>query len=214
MKNQVIRGGVSVEKWDSEKEKREPQGSASLKGAQIQILSKNSNSITVEGKTYKEGDVITTLTTDETGKAKTAADYLPYGDYQLKEVKPPAGYLASGVLTRSFSIRENGKMVEMKTAGTAVKNQVIRGGVSVEKWDSEKNKREPQGGATLKGAQIQILSKNSNSILVDGKIYQEGEVIATLTTDKEGKAKTSSDYLPYGNYQLKEIKAPTCYTAS
>ncbi len=210
----IIRGGVSVEKWDSEKEKREPQGSASLKGAQIQILSKNSNSITVEGKTYKEGDVITTLTTDETGKAKTAADYLPYGDYQLKEVKPPAGYLASGVLTRSFSIRENGKMVEMNTSGTAVKNQVIRGGVSVEKWDSEKNKREAQGAATLEGTQIQILSRNSNGILVGGKTYQEGEVIATLTTDKEGKAKTSSDYLPYGNYQLKEIKAPTGYTAS
>ena len=210
----IIRGGVSVEKWDSEKEKREPQGSASLKGAQIQILSKNSNSITVEGKTYKEGDVITTLTTDETGKAKTAADYLPYGDYQLKEVKPPAGYLVSGVLTRSFSIRENGKMVEMNTSGTAVKNRVIRGGVSVEKWDSEKNKREAQGAATLEGTQIQILSRNSNSILVGGKTYQEGEVIATLTTDKEGKAKTSSDYLPYGNYQLKEIKAPTGYTAS
>ncbi len=210
----IIRGGVSVEKWDSEKEKREPQGSASLKGAQIQILSKNSNSITVEGKTYKEGDVITTLTTDETGKAKTAADYLPYGDYQLKEVKPPAGYLASGVLTRSFSIRENGKMVEMNTSGTAVKNQVIRGGVSVEKWDSEKNKREAQGAATLEGTQIQILSRNSKSILVGGKTYQEGEVIATLTTDREGKVKTSSDYLPYGNYQLKEIKAPTGYTAS
>lgn len=213
-KESVIRGGVSVEKWDSEKNKREAQGGASLEGAQIQIVSKNQSSIIVEGKTYGEGEVVATLITDKDGKAKTSADFLPYGNYQLKEAKPPKGYTASGTLTRNFSVRENGKIVEMNTADTAVKNQVIRGGVSVEKWDSEKNKREAQGGASLEGAQIQILSRNQKSILVDGKTYQTGEVITTLTTDRYGKAKTGSGYLPYGDYQLKEIKPPAGYTGS
>ena len=96
------------------------------------------------------------------------------------------------------------KIVPMNTSGTAIKNEVIRGGVAVEKWDSEKDKREPQGTATLDGTKIQIISQNTNTVLVDGKEYKKGEVITTLTTDKDGKASTAADYLPYGNYQLKE----------
>ena len=47
----------------------------------------------------------------------------------------------------------------MNTSDTAIKNEVVRGGVAVEKWDSEKDKREPQGEASLEGAKIQIISK-------------------------------------------------------
>ena len=211
IKNEVIRGGVAVEKWDSEKDKREPQGEASLEGAQIQIISQNTNTVLVGGKEYKKGEVVATLTTDKEGKASTAADFLPYGDYQLKESVPPTGYTSGGTITRNFQIREDGKIVQMNTSGTAIKNEVIRGGVAVEKWDSEKDKREPQGTATLEGTKIQIISQNTNTVLVDGKEYEKGEVITTLTTDKDGKASTAADYLPYGNYQLKEQVPPTGY---
>ena len=211
IKNEVIRGGVAVEKWDSEKDKREPQGEASLEGAKIQIISQNTNTVLVGGKEYKKGEVVATLTTDKEGKASTAADFLPYGDYQLKESVPPTGYTSGGTITRNFQIREDGKIVQMNTSGTAIKNEVIRGGVAVEKWDSEKDKREPQGTATLEGTKIQIISQNTNTVLVDGKEYKKGEVITTLTTDKDGKASTAADYLPYGNYQLKEQVPPTGY---
>ena len=70
---------------------------------------------------------------------------------------------------------------------------MIRGGVAVEKWDSEKDKREPQGTAALEGTKIQIISQNTNAVLVDDKEYKQGEVIITLTTDKDGKASTVSD---------------------
>lgn len=210
-KESVIRGGVSVEKWDSEKNKREAQGGASLEGAQIQILSRNQKSILVDGKTYQTGEVITTLTTDRYGKAKTGSGYLPYGDYQLKEIKPPAGYTGSGILTRNFSIRENGKMVEMNTGDTAVKNKVIRGGIAVEKWDTEKNENLSQGAASLEGARFQVISMNPGTILVEDKEYKKGEAVAVLTTDKTGKAATEKELLPYGDYQLKEITPPQGY---
>ena len=213
IKNEVIRGGVAVEKWDSEKNKREPQGEASLEGAKIQIISQNTQTVLVGGKEYKKGEIVATLTTDKEGKASTAADFLPYGDYQLKESVPPAGYTSGGTITRNFQIREDGKFVQMNTSGTAIKNEVIRGGVAVEKWDSEKDKREPQGTAALEGTKIQIISQNTNTILVDGKEYKKGEVITTLTTDKDGKAGTAGDLLPYGNYQLKETAAPVGYTS-
>ena len=213
IKNEVIRGGVAVEKWDSELNKREAQGAASLEGAQIQIISRNEQTVLVGEKEYKNGEVVATLTTDKDGKASTAADFLPYGDYQLRENVPPTGYTAGGIITRNFQIREDGQIVQMNTAGTAIKNEIIRGGVAVEKWDSEKDKREPQGTATLEGTTIQIISQNEQEVLVDGKSYKNGEVVATLTTDEDGKASTAADLLPYGNYQLKETIPPNGYTS-
>ena len=212
-KEKIIRGGVAVEKWDSEKNKREPQGAATLEGTQIQIISQNDQEILADGETYKKGEVITTLTTDKDGKAGTAADFLPYGRYQLKEVKQPGGYTSAGITARNFEIRENGKIVQMNSSDTAIKNEVIRGGVAVEKWDRELEQRIPQGDASLEGAQIQIISNNPYTVLVGEKEYRKGEVVATLTTDKDGKASTAADLLPYGDYQLKETVPPTGYTS-
>ena len=134
IKNEVIRGGVAVEKWDSEKDKREPQGTADLEGAKIQIISQNDHEVLVDGKSYTKNEVVATLTIDKNGKASTAADLLPYGNYQLKESIPPTGYTSEGTITRNFEIREDGKVVQMNTSDTAIKNEVIRGGVAVEKW--------------------------------------------------------------------------------
>ena len=211
---EIIRGGIAVEKWDGEKNAREPQGKADLSGARIQIISLNDQEILAGGKTYKKGEVITTLTTDKDGKAGTAADFLPYGTYQLKEAAPPAGYTSNGITTRDFQIRENGKIVQMNTSDTAIKNEVIRGGVSVEKWDSELNKRTPQGDASLENAQIQIISRNEKTVIVGEKEYKKGEAVAVLTTDKDGKASTAADLLPYGDYQLKESVPPAGYTSA
>lgn len=212
-KEDIIRGGVTVEKWDSELDKKNAQGTATLEGTQIQIISQNDQEILADGKVYKKGEVITTLTTDKEGKAGTSADFLPYGSYQLKEVKQPGGYTSAGIITRNFEIRENRKIIQMNTSDTVIKNEVIRGGVAVEKWDSELNKRAAQGEATLEGAKIQIISRNEQTVLVGEKEYKKGEVVATLTTDKEGKASTSADLLPYGDYQLKESIPPVGYTS-
>lgn len=212
-KEELIRGGVAVEKWDSEKDKRVSQGAASLEGAKIQIISQNDQEIQVEGKTYKKGEVITVLTTDKNGRASTGASYIPYGSYQLKESVPPTGYTSAGTTVRNFEIRENGKVVQMNTSDTAIKNEVIRGGVAIEKWDSELEQRVSQGDTSLEEAQIQLVSRNDRTVLVGGKEYKKGEVITVLKTDKDGKVSTAADFLPYGDYQLAEIVPPTGYTS-
>lgn len=169
----VIRGGVRIEKWDNDLNRKEAQGTATLQGAQIQIISDNSNPVVVEGKTYNKGDVIMTLTTGADGSAATGADVLPYGNYIAKESKAPAGYNNSGVVQRLFQIREQGVVVNLNTSATAVKNDVIRGGVRVEKWDNETNEKAPQGSATLEGAVFQIVSFNDQPVMVNGKEYQK-----------------------------------------
>lgn len=210
----VLRGGVRIEKWDTQLDRKESQGGATLSGAELQIVSLNRNQVVVDGKTYEYGETVMTVTTDENGAAQTKKDALPYGDYRMKEVNPPEGYNNTGIIERDFSIREEGVIVNLNTTDTAIKNNVIRGGVEIEKWDKEKNQRKAQGSASLTGAQFQLISLNDHPVLVAGTLYQKQDVITTLTTDENGRAKTEAAYLPYGTYKCKEITPPTGYNAA
>ncbi len=212
VKNDVIRGGVKVAKWDKETNTQSAQGGATLQGATFEIISQNNNYVIVNGKSYKKGEVVATIKTDEKGVAQTSATLLPYGTYTLKETGAPTGYLNQGTnIAQTFTIRENGVVVDLNKDATAIKNNVIRGGVKVAKWDKESNSQSPQGDATLQGATFAIISQNSNYVIVNGKSYKKGEVVATIKTDEKGVAQTSATLLPYGTYTLKETGAPTGY---
>ena len=212
IKNQVIRGGVQLGKWDNELNTQNPQGDASLEGAEFAIINENAHDVIVNGKTYKKGQVVATLKTDANGNAQTASNLLPYGTYTLKETKAPTGYLNKGTnITQTFTIRENGVIVDLNKDATAIKNQVIRGGVQLGKWDNELNTQNPQGDASLEGAEFAIINENAHDVIVNGKTYKKGQVVATLKTDANGNAQTASNLLPYGTYTLKETKAPTGY---
>lgn len=207
----VIRGGVRVEKWDSDLNSNDAQGGATLEGAEFEIVTLNNNDVIVDGERYSRGEVVATIETNDDGVASTANDLLPYGSYRIREVGAPGGYNNSGTIQRDFNIRENGVIVNLNTSDTAIKNDVIRGGVRVEKWDSELNSNDAQGNATLEGAQFQIISTNDNPVVVNGETYENEEVVATITTDETGAAQTSANLLPYGNYLIREVKAPEGY---
>ena len=211
IKNDVIRGGVSVEKWDMELDRNDPQGDATLAGAVLEIINRSQNSVVVSGKEYAPGAVVHTLTTGEDGSASTANNLLPYGTYEIVEKAAPTGYLNTGAVRRTFTIRENGKVVEMNAADTAIKNDVIRGGVSVEKWDFELDRNDPQGDATLSGAVFEIYNRSQNSVVVGGTEYAPGTVVHTMTTGEDGSASTEDNLLPYGTYEIVENTAPTGY---
>lgn len=212
VKENVIRGGVSVEKWDAQLNKKgAAQGDATLAGAVLEIVNKSDSSVVVGGKTYGPGAVVHTMTTDVNGAASTANNLLPYGEYEIVEKTAPTGYLNTGTVRRSFEIRTNGVVVNLTTADTAIKNDVIRGGVSVEKWDMELDRNDPQGDATLSGAVFEIYNRSKAGVVVSGKEYAPGQVVHTLTTGEDGSASTENDLLPYGTYEIVEKVAPTGY---
>ena len=208
----VIRGGVSIEKWDFETKNKVPQGSATLAGAEFTITNQSAKAVIVDGKSYEKGKEIMTIKSDEEGIASTKNAVLPYGEYQISETKAPDGYLPEGEnLTQNFSIRKNGELVEMNTEKTAAQNKVIRGGVKIEKWDYELHEKVPQGSATLEGAEFTITNQSKQPVIVDGVSYPVGAVIMTLVTDQEGVVLTKNNILPYGEYQISETKAPVGY---
>ena len=209
----VIRGGVSIEKWDNELDRKAaPQGDATLEGAVFEIWNRNVNSVLVEGTMYAPGTVVYTMTTDATGTATTANDSLPYGQYEIIEKTPPTGYLETGVIRQTFNITNQGVIVSLKTSNTAIKNNVIRGGVEIEKWDIERGQPKlKQGDATLEGAVLEIWNRSANLVLVGGTEYAPNTVVHTMTTNADGWAGTANDLLPFGSYEIIEKTPPTGY---
>ncbi|MFR3584388.1 MAG: SpaA isopeptide-forming pilin-related protein, partial [Coprococcus sp.] len=90
--NERVKAEIVLEKEDAETGKT-PQGDASLKGAVYGLYARE-NIVHPDGKTgvlYQKDEQVATLKTDDTGKAEVKDLYL--GNYYIKEITPPAGYL-------------------------------------------------------------------------------------------------------------------------
>ena len=194
--NEVVRGGIDIEKQDSQTGST-PQGNASFAGISFEIINRSDNPVVVDGQTYAVGEVVMTITTDESGYASTGSDVLPYGTYEVRESATNESMLLTW-LGETVQVRQNGHSVAI----TAV-NEVERGGLSVEKQDTITGST-PQGDADFEGITFEIINNSRNPVIVEGQKYQPGEVVKTLVTDSEGKASTADDLLPYGEYILHE----------
>ena len=194
--NEVVRGGIDISKEDSEMGTT-PQGNSSFAGISFEVVNRSANPVVVNGTTYAVGEVVMTLTTDESGRAATSNDVLPYGTYEVKESSTNESMLLTWT-GETVTVRQNGHSV----AVTAV-DEVERGGLSVEKQDSITGST-PQGDANFEGINFQIINNSRNPVMVEGQKYQPGEVVKILVTDSEGKASTADDLLPYGEYILHE----------
>ena len=196
----VIRGGVRIEKWDSETDSRKAQGGATLQGAEFRIISLNDAPVIVNGISYVKNDTVASLTTDKTGAAWTSADLLPYGAYRVEEIEAPEGYNPSGTLSREFHIRQDGKTVNLSTASTAIKNEIIRGDIQIIKF-SEPLDEEADRMSPLEGIVFELTSKTT------GEVFR-------ITTDENGCASTtqlqisSRGNLVYDTYTVHEKNPP------
>ena len=194
--NEVVRGGIDISKEDSEMGST-PQGNSSFAGISFEIINRSANPVVVGSTTYAVGDVVMTITTDENGHASTGNDVLPYGTYEVRESATNESMLLTWT-GETVQVRQNGHSVSV----TAV-DEVERGGLAVEKQDSITGST-PQGDADFEGITFQIINNSRNPVMVEGQKYQPGEVVKTLVTDDQGKASTSDDLLPYGEYILHE----------
>ena len=175
--DKIIRGGVKVKKLDFETKKDNPQGNAALQGAVFEIVTLSDSPVSVGGNTYKKGEVITELETDEEAAAQTESLFLPYGSYEIREKNPPAGYLGEGVISRNFDIAENGVVVDMTGEEQAIQNQIKRGDFEGVKAGGKKYKR-------LAGVPFEIKSTTT------GETH-------TIVTDENGQFNTSADWTPH-----------------
>ena len=172
--DQVIRGGVKIQKRDLETKDTKAQGSATLKDTAFAIISLNENPVLVEGKLYKKNETVKTIQTGIDGIATTTADLLPYGKYKLEETKAPEGYLTVGAKAIEFSITENGKIVDLTDESHSIYNQIKRGDLEGVKIGAGTHKR-------LANVPFKITSKTTG----------ESHIVVT---DKNGQFSTASDW--------------------
>lgn len=128
----VIHGGVRFKKTDAETDKP-------LAGAEITVYSNNDAEIVVNDTVYSKDEVIITLTTGEDGVCETESDMLPYGSYYALETSPTDRYLLNEDWRADFSIEENLKVVDLTSGDTVLKEQIIRGDLSMLKLDIDGN---------------------------------------------------------------------------
>lgn len=213
---------IALGKFDGDKEYNAnnlPQGSASLEGAEFTIEYFD----TVDYDNYdalKKADVKPTRTwvvrTDENGRAfldndslvsgdelyyQDGVPILPRGSLAVYESKAPTGYKLNSKV--DFQKIQDNYLEGVTTFNMPeIPETVIRGGVSVQKLDSETGQT-PQGGADFSGITFSIINDNPNAVTVDGKSHNPGQTVKTIVTDKNGVAKTSADCLPYGKYIMR-----------
>lgn len=199
----VIRGGVSVQKLDSETGKT-PQGDASLEGISFSIINDNENTVEVDGKTYAKGETVKVIKTNDKGFATTGDDTLPYGDYIIRETATNDSYLNTSD-EMHVTVSEDGKIYAFNA-----KDDIVRGGVKITKHDIENGTSDPIGAASIDGTQFEVKTLNDHSIIADGVTYTKGQVVTTLTI-KDGEASTANDLLPHGLYSIQEVKSGEGY---
>ncbi len=196
--DEVERGGLSVEKQDTITGST-PQGDTNFEGITFEIINNSRNPVMVEGQKYQPGEVVKTLVTDSEGKASTADDLLPYGEYILHESATNESMLLTAP-DQTVLVEDDGVIYEFTMA-----DEVVRGGVLIEKRDLESGLLTPLGGASLDGTLFEITNKSKNAVYVNGALYAPGEVCATIEV-KDGIAQTENRALPYGTYEMQEVK--------
>lgn len=127
--NEVVRGGIDISKEDSQTGTT-PQGNASFAGIDFEIVNRSANPVVVGGTTYAVGEVVMTVTSDDSGHASTGSDVLPYGTYEVKESATNESMLLTWT-GETVTVRQNGHSVAI----TAV-DDVERGGLSLQKTDT------------------------------------------------------------------------------
>ena len=132
--------------------------------------------------TNASGIVVATQTTDADGTAHF--DNLPAGNYTVREINAPTGYLVAVPDSQSVTVTAGG------TTGAAFADERIQGRIRIAKTDSLT--KEP-----LAGAEFTITRTDGTGMSI------------VLTTDANGYAET--DWLDYGRYRVEESKVPVHY---
>lgn len=209
--NKNFESYLKVVKLDKETGKRIP-----YEGAAFEIYDSNNHRITMQ-YTYPQVTSIHTFYTNKDGYLITP-EKLPYGDYTLKEVQAPYGYVLDDTpvpfsITQENSSTDTGvTVVKIKARDVAQKgviNITKTGEIfsSVEENDGVYTPKYSVGN--LKGAVFEVYAAEDITTL-DGTVrYEQGTLVDTITTDDDGVAKSKELYL--GKYTVIEKTAPNGY---
>lgn len=209
--NKNFESYLKVVKLDKETGKRIP-----YEGAAFEIYDSDNHRVTMQ-YTYPQVTSIHTFYTNKEGYLITP-EKLPYGDYTLKEVQAPYGYVLDDTpipfsITQKNSSTDTGvTVVKIKARDVAQKGviNITKTGEIFSSVEENKGVYTPKYSVgNLKGAVFEIYAAEDITTL-DGTVrYDQGSLVDTITTDDDGVAKSKELYL--GKYTVIEKTAPNGY---
>lgn len=209
--NKNFESYLKVVKLDKETGKRIP-----YEGAAFEIFDSNNHRVTMQ-YTYPQVTSIHTFYTNKEGYLITP-EKLPYGDYTLKEVQAPYGYVLDDTPI-PFSITQENSSTDTGVTVVKVKARDVaqKGVINITKTGEIFSSVEENNGiytpkysvGNLNGAVFEIYAAEDITTL-DGTVrYEQGTLVDTITTDDDGVAKSKELYL--GKYTVIEKTASNGY---
>ena len=206
--NKNFESYLKVVKLDKETGKR-----IAYEGAAFEIYDSNNHRITMQ-YTYPQVTSIHTFYTNKDGYLITP-EKLPYGDYTLKEVQAPYGYVLDDTPI-PFSITQENSSTDtgITVVKVKAKDMAQKGVINITKTGEIFSSVEENNGVytpkysvgNLKGAVFEVYAAEDITTL-DGTVrYDQGSLVDTVTTDDDGVAKSKELYL--GKYTVIEKTAP------
>lgn len=152
---------------------------------------------------YPKGSIVQRLKTNVSGKVESKA--LPLGEYAVREVKAPNGFVIDSKV-KDVTLSYENQNVEIVYEDVSFINDRQKVSLSVVKKDKDKD-------ICLSGAEFGLYT--SQDILnYQGKLLiKKGELIEKSISDDNGQVRFKSD-LPLSIYEVKEVKAPVGYASS
>ena len=209
--NKNFESYLKVVKLDKETGKRIP-----YEGAAFEIYDSDNHRVTMQ-YTYPQVTSIHTFYTNKEGYLITP-EKLPYGDYTLKEVRAPYGYVLDDTPIPFVISQENAStdtgvtVVKVKARDVAQKGviNITKTGEIFSSVEENKGVYTPKYSVgNLKGAVFEVYAAEDITTL-DGTVrYEQGTLVDTITTDNNGVAKSKELYL--GKYTVIEKTAPNGY---
>ena len=209
--NKNFESYLKVVKLDKETGKQ-----IAYEGAAFEIYDSDNHRVTMQ-YTYPQVTSIHTFYTNKEGYLITP-EKLPYGDYTLKEVQAPYGYVLDDTPI-PFSISQENSSTDTGVTVVKVKARDVaqKGVINITKTGEIFSSVEENNGVytpkysvgNLKGAVFEIYAAEDITTL-DGTVrYEQGALVDTVTTDDDGVAKSKELYL--GKYTVIEKTAPNGY---
>lgn len=158
---------------------------------------------------YTAGEVVDTITTDNTGLAESKPLYL--GKYEIREITAPYGMVLNGE-THTAELTYAGQEIEITKTAASFYNERQKAAVTLDKI-LEQNEQFGIGANGEITAVTFGLFAAEDVTAADGSVIPADGLLEILSVDESGHAVCKTD-LPFGSFYFKELSTDEHYILS